>query len=165
MPLLLDVHELLCWNDLSALHWRGLLQAHPEVLALPCDIRSSGDVAHLLQHIMAVELRYAQRLSSEPESPYETIPFASANELFAVHDAALARVRVLLADEAYDWSRELGFSTLSSGRLSATRRDMLVHLLLHSIRHYAQLATLVRHAGFRADWSMDFLFLNARPIA
>ncbi len=165
MPLTIDVNDLLRWNDISAVHWRDLLRVHPEALALPCDIRDSGDVAHFVQHIVAVELRYAQRLAAEPESPYEAVPFGSADELFATHDAALAKVRTLLADDAYDWAQEIDFQTISLGKLRATRRDILLHMLLHSIRHYAQLATLVRSAGIKPGWPMDFLFVNARPAA
>lgn len=163
MPLTIDVNDLLRWNDVSTLRWRDLLRAHPEALALPCDIRDSGDVAHFLQHIVAVELRYAQRLNGEPESPYEAVPFGSADELFTTHDDACAKLRSLLADDAYDWTQEIEFQTITMGKLRAMRRDVLLHLLMHSIRHYAQLATLVRSAGVKPDWPMDFLFLNARP--
>ena len=159
----MDVTELLRWNDVTSGHWRDLLRAHPDLLALPCDVRNSGDVAHFLQHIVAVELRYAQRLAGEPESPYEAVPFGSADELFATHSQALAMVQALLAREDYDWSTEFEFQTITLGKLRAARRDVLLHLLLHSIRHYAQLATLVRSAGVKPDWPMDFLFLNARP--
>jgi uncharacterized damage-inducible protein DinB len=31
------------------------------------------------------------------------------------------------------------------------------HLLTHSIRHYAQLATLLRHHEIASDWMMDYL--------
>ncbi len=163
MPLTIDVTDLLRWSDATAAHWRDLLRAHPAVLNLPCDIRNSGDVAHFLQHIVAVELRYAQRLASEPESPYEAVPFSTPDEIFATHDQAFAKLNAVLADEGYNWSQEFDFQTITMGRLRATRRDILLHLLLHSMRHYAQLATLVRAAGIKPGWPMDFLFLNAVP--
>jgi hypothetical protein len=33
---------------------------------------------------------------------------------------------------------------------------------MHGIRHYAQLATLVRQHGVAPDWPMDYLFMGAR---
>jgi uncharacterized damage-inducible protein DinB len=33
---------------------------------------------------------------------------------------------------------------------------------MHSIRHYAQLATLVRQHGFQPTWPMDYLFTAAQ---
>jgi hypothetical protein len=34
----------------------------------------------------------------------------------------------------------------------------LIHTLMHSIRHWAQLATELRKAGFKTDWPHDLLF-------
>jgi uncharacterized damage-inducible protein DinB len=158
----IPVEELIRWNDLTALHWRDLARAHPELLSVPCDIRSSGTAAKLLQHIVAVELRYAQRLASEPESDYDAVPFGTPDEIFATHVRALGLVHPLLANEAFDWNLEIDFRTLTLGEIRATRQDILLHLLLHSIRHYAQLATIARASGIKPDWPMDFIFLNAR---
>jgi uncharacterized damage-inducible protein DinB len=55
----------------------------------------------------------------------------------------------------------LAFSTRSAGVLKASRRTVFVHLLMHSIRHYAQLATIVRHNGVKPDWGMDYLLMGA----
>lgn len=163
--LTIPIDDLLRWNDLTAVHWRDLARAHPEILSLPCDVRESGTAARLLQHIVAVELRYAQRLAAEPESSYDDVAFGTPDEIHATHVRALDTVRGLLADQGYDWDREIEFQTITLGKLRATRRDVLLHLLLHGIRHYAQLATLVRAAGIKPDWPMDFLFLNARAAA
>jgi uncharacterized damage-inducible protein DinB len=162
--LTIPAEDLLRWNDETAIHWRDLVRAHPEILSIPCDVRASGTVARVLQHIVAVELRYAERLSSLPETSYDDIPYSTADELFVTHVRALDMIRTLLADDTYDWNQPLEFQTLSIGRLRATRRDILLHLLMHSIRHYAQLATLVRSQGTKPGWQMDFLVVNARPV-
>ena len=60
--------ELLAWNDTTAGHWRKLLEAHPHLLAVPCDIAGVKSVGELMQHIVAVQLRYAERLSGLPET-------------------------------------------------------------------------------------------------
>jgi uncharacterized damage-inducible protein DinB len=163
MSLSIPADELLRWNDLSATHWHGFALANPGILTLPCDIHSSHTVAQLLQHIVAVELRYAQRLAGEPESDYNDIPFHSAEAIFATHDRTLSLLQPLLADAAFNWSTEIEFQTITAGRIRASRRTILIHLLMHSIRHYAQLATLVRTHGFNPDWPMDFLFVAAHP--
>jgi uncharacterized damage-inducible protein DinB len=64
-------------------------------------------------------------------------------------------------DEAY-WETILEFQTRSAGTLRASCRTYLVHLLTHSIRHYAQLATLVRHQGMKHNWTADYLFMGLR---
>jgi hypothetical protein len=57
--------ELQIWVDVVSERWNGFILAHPQVLALPCDIRETSTVSELLQHIVAVELRYSQRLVGE----------------------------------------------------------------------------------------------------
>jgi uncharacterized damage-inducible protein DinB len=162
MPLEISADKLLIWNDDTAQRWREFIIANPTILALPCDIRNSKTVADALHHIVAVELRYAQRLAGLPESPYEEVPKDSLNSLMAAHELALGLIRNLLANPAYDWSTELTFDTISLGRLRASRETIFLHLTMHSIRHYAQLATLVRQNGFKPTWPMDYLFTAAQ---
>ena len=162
MPLMVSVENLLTWNNTTTQHWRDFIHANPIILALPCDIRNSKTVADTLQHIVAVELRYAQRLSALPESTYAEIPTDSINSLMAAHELAFSLIHNLLADPSYDWSTEITFDTISLGRLRASREAILLHLALHSIRHYAQLATLLRQNGFKPTWPMDYLFVAAQ---
>ena len=51
--------------------------------------------------------------------------------------------------------------TLSAGIVHATRRKLFVHIMIHSRRHWAQLATLLRSHGLKTDWPQDFLFSEA----
>ena len=164
MSLAIPVDDLIRWNDLTAQQWHKHLHAHPALLAVPCDVRNSSNIAQVFQHIVAVELRYAQRLAAHPESSYDEVPFGSPDEIFATHQRALDLIRPLLADATYNWDQPLDLQTMTAGKLRATRRDVLLHLLLHSIRHYAQLATQARAAGFAPTWPMDFLMLNAERI-
>jgi uncharacterized damage-inducible protein DinB len=76
----------------------------------------------------------------------------------------MALVRGILADPAYDWAEELEFTTRRAGTLRATRKTILVHALMHGIRHYAQLATLVRQQGVAPGWPMDYLFMGAQRV-
>ena len=119
----LSAEEVLHWNDTTAKHWQSLLNDHPEALAIPCDIRESATVADLLQHIVAAELRYAQRLADEPITDYADIPKSDAAAIFATHDGAISKLRPLLADDSYDWEREVDFVTRSAGTLIATRTE------------------------------------------
>jgi uncharacterized damage-inducible protein DinB len=162
MPATISAEKLVAWNDFTAQHWRDFIVANPAILALLCDIRNGKTVADTLQHIVAVELRYAQRLAGLPESPYEEIPKNSIDSLHAAHELALGLIRNLLANPTYDWTTELTCDTISAGRLRASRETILVHLTLHGMRHYAQLATLVRQQGFKPTWPMDYLFTAAQ---
>lgn len=159
-----SAEKLVAWNDTTAQHWRDFFIANPMQLLLPCDIRNGKNIADTLQHIFAVELRYAQRLAGLPESTYQEIPKDSIKSLFTAHRLAFDLIRNLLAQPDYDWSAELTFDTISLGRLRASRETILLHLTLHGIRHYAQLATLVRQEGFKTTWQMDYLFAEAQRV-
>jgi uncharacterized damage-inducible protein DinB len=152
--------ELLDWVEATSRGWKRLTSAYPQILSFPCDIRETESVGGLLQHIVAVELRYAERLHELPETPYESIPFDSAEAIFATHDRARELLQPLMDRDESFWETVLEFQTRSAGTLRATRRTVLVHLLMHSIRHYAQLATLSRKQGVAPDWGMDYILMQ-----
>jgi uncharacterized damage-inducible protein DinB len=159
----LSAEEILAWNETTASGWRKLLAAHPELLPRPCDIAGTKSVAELLQHIVAAQLRYAERLAGLPISDYASIPFDSVESIYATHDRSAAIFRQLF-DSDIDWNEPIDFTTRSMGTLHSDRKTILFHALLHGIRHYAQLASLVRQCGVKPDWPMDYLFMHARLI-
>jgi uncharacterized damage-inducible protein DinB len=155
--------ELQRWVEHTSDSWEKLLSERPEILEFACDIRETTSVAQLLQHIVAVELRYAERMSGLPQSPYEAIPFDSVEAIYATHRRAMEMLRPMLEREDAFWEEVLDFQTRSAGVLRASRRTVLIHLLTHSIRHYAQLATLVRHHGVVSDLKPDYIFMGLVP--
>ena len=159
----LSAEEILAWNEKTAQSWRRFLIAHPELLAQPCDIAGTKSVAELLQHIVAAQLRYAERLAGLPISDYAAIPFDSVESIYAVHDRSVVIFQQLLASDV-DWSEPIDFVTRTAGTLHSDRKTILFHALLHGIRHYAQLASLVRQCGVKPDWPMDYLFMNVKQI-
>jgi uncharacterized damage-inducible protein DinB len=148
--------DLLRWNEGTTSIWKEHLRSQLELLARPCDIRGGKTVADLLQHIVAVELRYAERLNGEPETPYDQIPKTSVDLLYETHDRAVKKLRKLEDEADVFWNERIHFET-RSGQLSATRRVLFAHCLLHSIRHYAQLATLLRKENAGISASFDYL--------
>ena len=155
----LTAEEMLAWLDKTSTNWRALIEEHPEILDFPCDVMGVGTVGGLLQHIVAVELRYAEQLSGLPPTEYAAIPFDSAAAIYATHDRAMKMYRELLASDL-DWDAKFDFVTRSMGPMRASRKTILFHALMHAIRHYAQLATLVRQHGIKPAWPMDYLFMD-----
>ena len=156
----LSARETLAWIDTTASKWRDLLAKNPDILALPCDINRTSTVAELLQHIVAVELRYAERLLNMPETEYTSVPFDSVDALYATHDRAMQLYRQAL-DSGLEWDQKIEFATRSMGHLKASPKTILFHALFHGIRHYAQLGTLIRQHGYKTDWPGDYLFMGA----
>ena len=155
----LSAEEVLAWLEKTSTEWRALLEQHPELLGLNCDIAGVNTVGGLLQHIVAVELRYAERLAGLPATDYANIPFDSVAAIYATHDRAIQLFRQELARDV-NWDERIDFVTRSMGAARASRRAVLFHAMLHAIRHYAQIATLVRQAGVKPGWPMDYLFMD-----
>jgi len=159
----LTAEETMAWVERTSAGWRDLVAAHPEILALPCDVMGVSTVGGLLQHIVAVELRYAEQFNGLPPSDYSTIPFDTADAIYATHMRAAALVQKQLASNI-DWDERIDFVTRSMGPARSCRKTVLFHSLLHSIRHYAQLATLVRQHGIKPGWQMDYLVMDIERI-
>jgi uncharacterized damage-inducible protein DinB len=160
----LTLEELQNWNEESADYWRARLDAEPALLELPCGIGGSANVQAFVAHIWSVELRWAQRLAEIPVLAKEDTPTGPLPALFALHREASAIYSRLLADSTQDWDSimNLDLPWLPQQARTPSRRKVLAHAFFHGQRHYAQLATLLRNAGFPSDFKGDLLF--ARTI-
>lgn len=160
----LAFRELLDYTAAETARWAAYCVAHPEALDVPFAEGRTATVRGVVQHVFAVERRYADRLNDEPVSAYDVIPVDSADALFAAGRDARARLERYLATASdADLARRLTFETLSAGTQSATARKIVAHALLHGVRTWAQLATVVRQQGAPTDGRHDVLFSNALP--
>jgi uncharacterized damage-inducible protein DinB len=155
----LSADEMLAWLEKTSIKWRALVEEHPDMLALPCDVMGVGTVGGLLQHIVAVEVRFAEQLSGLPVTEYAEIPFDTAAAIYATHGRAVGLYRKQLGSHV-DWDEVIELKTRSLGTLRASRKTVFFHATLHSMRHYAQLATLVRQNGIKPGWQMDYLMMG-----
>lgn len=160
MTISIGLDELLAWNEEAAQFWHEHLAAHPELLALPCDIGGAKTVQEFVRHIWAVELRWAQRISAQTETPREQIPEGPLDALFDLHKKGMRILRDLLADHGKDWEAAytMNATWLPPEFRTATYRKLCAHALFHSQRHWAQLATWVRAAGHPSGFRGDLLF-------
>jgi uncharacterized damage-inducible protein DinB len=159
----LTAQETLKWYETTATNWRKFLAAQPGILSLPCSIAKTTTVAQLLQHIVAVELRYAERISNLPESDYSNIAYDSVEAIYATHDRASALYNDAL-NANLDWDKQLEFTTRAGIKGRASLKTMFFHATFHSIRHYAQLSTLLREHGHATDWYGDYLFMGVTRL-
>lgn len=158
----LSCDDLLGYNRALAEKWQRWFMPNEAALEAPCDIMNTGTVRLLVQHIFAVELRYAQRLLGDEITQYEQLPIATVAELFAIHTQAAEKYAQFLKIATGPMMDEvLEMQTRSAGMVRASRRTVFVHALLHSVRHWAQLATIVRQAGYPALGWQDYLFFGA----
>jgi uncharacterized damage-inducible protein DinB len=162
MMQVLTAQELLDYCCEENRRWHAWFKTHPQTLDLPSDIAGTKSVREVVLHILAVELRYSERLlGKDPVTEYSELPTGSVDELFSTAAASERFFRQFLANVQNDdrqWQEVLTFPTRSAGVLSASRRKIFVHAVLHGVRHWGQLATYLRQQGHKQDWPHDFLF-------
>ena len=159
----LSFRELLDYTAHETERWESWLAKQPDViLDVPVGEGRTSNVRGLLQHIFAVERRYADRLQGLPVSAYDVIDASSVASLFAGARVSRERLEKYLATASDDdLARRLEFQTLTAGTQSASARKIVAHTLVHGIRHWAQLATALRQNGYQTDWQHDLLMSPA----
>jgi len=152
--------ELLAVNEAETRHWHEWFKAQPATLLdLPTAIAGTGSVRQLVLHIFAVELRYAERLLDHPDvTSYEALPTGTVDELFGIGERAREMLREYIGKASpEDLTRVIEFPTRSAGMLRASKRKCFAHAMLHGVRHWAQLAVVLREAGSPTNWHHDLL--------
>ena len=158
----LTFRELLDYTAEETARWAEYCTAHPEALDFPFAEGRLATVRGAIHHIFAVERRYADRLLGDPPSSYDLIPTASADALFAAGREARARLeRYVAAATGADLARAYTFETMSAGMQTASARKIVAHALMHGVRTWAQLATVVRQQGIPTGGRHDLLLSHA----
>jgi uncharacterized damage-inducible protein DinB len=157
------MEELLGWNEEASSFWKTHLEAHPQLLGLPCGIGGADTVNDFVRHIWGVELRWAQRLAGQPEMPRDEVPTGPLEAIYDLHTRAARIFRTMIDSPEQDWnaSYTLTADWIPPDKRAMSHRKVLAHTLLHSQRHWAQLTTLLRKAGFPSQFRGDLLFSSA----
>ena len=160
----MTIDELLAYTAGERDKWQQWFEAQPPTV-LDASVQHEGDfndVWRLMHHIFLVEKRHTQRLKQE--SPLlEQIGVARHNVpgLFSfgrtVREEFMAFIHS--ASEA-DLNRTLEIH-FRDQHATLTARKLAFHMLFHEIRHWAQIATAVRNAGFPPPGFHDLLFSSA----
>lgn len=159
----ITLEELLTWNQESSDFWKAHLEANPALLELPCGIAGTANVQELVAHIWGVELRWSQRIAELPATDKKDLPTGPLDAVFALHTQAMEILRGLLGDPALQWDEKITLELpwMKPPKQAFSRRKLAGHTLFHSQRHWAQLATLVRAAGFPSGFKGDLLLSSA----
>jgi len=154
--------ELLRFTEQEAERWHQYLAGQDgAVLDLPVEL-AGKTVRDLLVHLFAVELKYANLLAGEPLPSYDRLPTGTLEAIFGIGAESRAKLRRFLEGAPETKLQEaVTFPTLSAGQQSATKRKVLGHALIHSLRHWAQLTSEMRQRGYKTDWHHDLLFSDA----
>lgn len=162
MPLYMSIDELLRYCAEERDKWRRWFLAHPDALEIP--VQPGGrhaSVGKLVDHIFLTERRHLQRLTLQPVSDATGLTAKNASPLFD-YGASVRReleqyIRAL-DDEQAD---EVMTIDIRGRQWTMTPRKLLLHILVHEIRHWAQIALAVRLSGLEPPGDHDLLFSKA----
>ena len=115
-------------------------------------------VGGVVLHIFAVELRYTQRLLGQEVTGWEDFTQTSIDDVFELGDNARAQlVQFLTRRPMKSWTSVLTFQTLTAGTVTASKHKIASNIFLHDIRHWGQIATVLRQNGYADQWPHDLL--------
>ena len=138
--------------------WHDWFIEHPKAWAVPFATGRMATIGGVVTHIFAVELRYAERLLDQEVTDWENFRQTSIEDVFELGDNARAQlVQFLTTASEAELDRVLTFQTLTAGVISASKHKIASNVFLHCIRHWGQVATVVRQQGFGDQWSHDLL--------
>jgi uncharacterized damage-inducible protein DinB len=138
--------------------WRDWFVEHPGAWSVPFASGRMATVGGVVLHIFAVELRYSQRLLDQEVTTWDDFQQSSIEEVFELGDDARGQlVHFLTTAPEKELDRILTFQTLTAGTVSASKHKIASNIFLHDIRHWGQIATVLRQNGFGDQWAHDLL--------
>ncbi|HKN67620.1 MAG TPA: DinB family protein [Gemmatimonadaceae bacterium] len=155
-----EIGYLLDYTEWDRAQWQAWFRsAGAEILLM--DLGANGDgrfgnVGELVRHIFSAEQRYVDRIQDLPITDTSTVPADDVDRLFDFGRQSRQRLRDLVDTfpaERWELVREV---EIASHMRRITPKTMIVQAVTHEIRHWAQLATLLRLAG-RPTGIHDFL--------
>jgi len=156
----ISYEDWLRYDEEQLQKWHELFVKRPHLLKL--EASPTETLEGLIFHILTAEYRSAQRLLGEEMTPNAGFKHANADELFAIADEAHRKVRRYLASATSVSLEELRtYPSTTLGEFTVTPKKLLMHLIVHSLRHWGQVARILRENGQRADFSHDVLFSKA----
>lgn len=154
--------ELLRYTDDERQKWRRFFAAHPDAIDVP--VQPGGrfsTVGKLIDHIFLVERRHLQRLRGEKLSTQTGLTGNNAAPLFDYGASVRRELEQYISDLDDDIADQGRAFEIAGRDMTVTPRKLLFHVLLHEIRHWAQIALAVRLTGVEPPGEHDLVFSRA----
>jgi uncharacterized damage-inducible protein DinB len=162
MPLALSYPELLHYTNAERERWRIWFAANPAAMEAP--VQPGGRLptaGKLIDHIFLVERRHLQRLTGAALSDRTGLTGNNAPPLFDYGASVRRELEQYVQDLDDDVADQVRTFEVRERQWPMTPRKLLFHVLLHEIRHWAQIALAVRVAGFEPPGDHDLFYSHA----
>ena len=163
MPITLSYNELLRYSNEERDKWRQWFSGHPEAMESPVQSADGRlpTVGKLIDHIFLVERRHLQRLRQERLSDSTGLSAQNAPPLFDYGASVRRELESFVETLDEDEADETRTFDVQNQQWPMTPRKLLFHILLHEVRHWAQIALAVRNAGFEPPGQHDLFYSRA----
>jgi uncharacterized damage-inducible protein DinB len=161
MAVQLSVEDLIEYTDWERSKWSEILRSRgDDVLKIGMGPNGDGrfqSVGDVVRHIFAAEARYIDRLSERALTDASLVANDSIDALLDFGTRSRNQLKEFVATFPIErWDETVEFK-LMNNTIRATPRKIVVHVLMHEIRHWPQIATLLRLNGIVVGFR-DFLF-------
>jgi uncharacterized damage-inducible protein DinB len=160
MSLTVRLDDLLDYSDHERRKWRDWIAADRSRLAIP--LQPGGrfpDVQAMLDHVFLVERRHLARLEGGVPPDSTGIPPGDVEAMFEYAELVRKDFRRYLADtDQAEVEQQMTLKIPALGTFTVPRLKLVTHMVLHEIRHFAQLALAARVAGHPPPGEHDLLF-------
>jgi uncharacterized damage-inducible protein DinB len=151
--------ELLSYLDHERAKWRAWIEADPSRLSLP--VQDGGrfpTIGSLLDHMFLVERRHLARMEGATPPDSTGVAAGDVKGLFEYGELVRADFTrfVSTLDDATA-AQQFTF-TIPTGPQTMSRRKLATHVVLHEVRHLAQIALAARAAGVAPPGDHDLFF-------
>ena len=152
----IDVTDLLDYTEWEREKWHNLIRREGEQV-LKISLGANGDgrfqqIGDWVRHIFSAEKRYTDRLSDKPLTDTAALPIDNMEELFQFARQSRKELRQWLETLSETaWNTPVQFKLMNSV-ITASPKKIVTHILVHEMRHWAQIATLLRLQGVRDDF-------------
>lgn len=166
MSVSLPLTALLDWSDYERRRWREWIAADPARLSIAFQPgKRFPTIAALFDHLFLVERRHLSRLEGATPPDATGVPDGDWRALFEYGDLVRADLRKYVtdlddekADESFTFTVPAGAFSPTELTFTVTRRKLAAHILLHEVRHLAQVAFAARAAGHEPPGQHDYFF-------
>ena len=158
----LAYEELVRYTNDERDKWRHWFVPRPEALDAP--VQPGGrlpTVGKLIDHIFLVEQRHLQRLMDVRLSEQTGLTGNNAPPLFDYGASVRRELEQYVADLDDEQADQVRTFVVREQNWPMSSRKLLFHMLVHEIRHWAQVALAVRLAGFEPPGDHDLFYSRA----
>ena len=158
----LGFDELRRYCDDERDRWRRFFVMHPQAVELVVQPASRfATIGQLIDHIFLVERRHLQRLRGEPVADRTGLTGNNAPPLFDYGASVRRELEQYVGELDEDAADQVRMFDVRNQQWPMTPRKLLFHILLHEIRHWAQIALAIRLAGLEPPGDHDLFFSRA----